>query len=128
MGRMKTKINLICKSKHLILCVLVLIFLSSCASPTAPNIKSVDDLKGRKLLVGRFIFYVNGKLIEPHEVVEVEYDELDNDTDASRRKEKKTDTENEKYTYLFINLHFNNISECTGLKKNLQYSRLLLTV
>jgi hypothetical protein len=59
---MKTKINSLCKSKYLVVYVVVLItFLSSCALPRyALNIKSVDDLKGRKLLVGRFVLYVNG--------------------------------------------------------------------
>lgn len=82
---MKTKVSSLSKSKHLILCLLILIiFLPSCAT-TVSNIKSVDDLKGRKLLVGRFIFYVNGKLIEPHERVKHRYD-----------KGKKTKTEEDK--------------------------------
>ena len=50
-------------NKFLVLYVLVLVaFLSGCYT-TASNIKSVDELKGNKLLVGRFVFYVNDKLV-----------------------------------------------------------------
>jgi hypothetical protein len=66
---MKTKVGSLNKSKHLILCMLVLIiFLSSCAT-IAPNIKSTNELKEDKLLVGRFVFYENDKLIKIREKV-----------------------------------------------------------
>lgn len=77
-------------NKFLVLYVLVLVaFLSSCAT-TAPNIKSVDDVKGHKLLVGRFVFYVNEKLIEPHEAVKF-------DTPYSRRERKRETETDEEY-------------------------------
>jgi len=88
---MKTKINSLSKSKHLVMCVLaMIIFLASCTT-IAPNIKSVDDIKGHKLLVGRFIFYVNGKLIEPHERRK-EFLKLT----PTRKARKKTKTEEDK--------------------------------
>lgn len=99
---MKTKVSSLRKSKHLILCVLVLlIFLSSCAT-TAPNIKSVDDLKGRKLLAGRFIFYVNEKLIEPHERVKY------NKPTSTRERRKKTKTEEDKEIIVGFTIFLHN--------------------
>ncbi len=64
-------------------------FLSSCAT-TTPNIKSVDDLKGRKLLAGKFVFYVNEKLVKPHEAVKY-------NNPYTLEEERKTDRKDKEY-------------------------------
>lgn len=54
------------KKKSLVLCILIFVlFVAGCAT-TVSNIKSVDELKGNRLLVGRFVFYVNDKLVNLH--------------------------------------------------------------
>ncbi len=67
---MKNKTNPHYKSKFLVLYVLVLATLLSSCAQTIPNIKSTQELKGNKLLVGRFVFYENEKLVNISEKVE----------------------------------------------------------
>ena len=79
-------------NKFLVLFVLVLVaFLSGCYSyTTVSNIRSVNELKGKRLLVGRFVFYVNGKLVKPHKAVKY------NNPDTIE-EERETDKKDKEY-------------------------------
>ena len=50
--------------KQFILAVVFISILTGCAT-TVPNVESVSDFEGKKLLIGRFVFSVNGEIIEP---------------------------------------------------------------
>jgi hypothetical protein len=50
--------------KQVILAVVFVSILTGCAT-TVPNVESVSDFEGKKLLIGRFVFSVNGEIIEP---------------------------------------------------------------
>ncbi len=91
------EINSLCKSKYQVICVLMaIIFLSSCAYNKAYNIKTTDDLKGKKLMVGRFLFSDNNKLILPvEESNRATYNEFEapipeGETNTTKAEEKKT--------------------------------------
>jgi hypothetical protein len=78
------KINSLCKSKYQVIYVLVAIILLSSCVRNAPSIKSADDLKSRKILVGRFDFYANGKPSLPRYV-----SKLESDRDKRRERNKR---------------------------------------
>ena len=50
--------------KQVILAVLFISILTGCAT-IVPNVESVSDFEGKKLLIGRFVFSVNREIIEP---------------------------------------------------------------
>jgi hypothetical protein len=81
------------KKKSLILYFLIFVlFVAGCAT-TVSNIQSVDELKGNKLLVGRFVFYSNGKLVNLRELIKelVALDELTIEDHADDDEHGQTD-------------------------------------
>ncbi len=81
--------------KQIILGVVFILILNSCAT-TVPNVESVSDFEGKKLLIGRFVYSFNGKIIEPKEVskYDTEYDDIEAQVDKSdtHAEEKKINT------------------------------------
>ena len=67
---MSNRTNQFYKNKLVILCISVFVLFSAggCLEHTiTPNIKSANEIKGKKLLAGKFVFYKNGKLIEKNQ-------------------------------------------------------------
>ncbi|MCP4265853.1 MAG: hypothetical protein GY777_09810 [Candidatus Brocadiaceae bacterium] len=78
--------------KKIILVFTLSFFVAGCFT-TASNIESIDDLKGKKLLVGRFVFFVNGKLVKPKVVPKnAVYNNSKTGTDNTGKEKNKMNT------------------------------------
>ncbi len=78
--------------KQIILAVVFISILAGCAT-TVSNVESVSDFEGKKLLIGRFVFSVNGEVIEPE--YGAVYDDIETQVEKSgtHAEEKKIKTE-----------------------------------
>ncbi len=77
--------------KQVILAVVFISILTSCAT-IVPNVESVSNFEGKKLLIGRFVFSVNGEIIEPK--YSTVYDDIETQVEKSgtHAEEKKIKT------------------------------------
>ena len=77
--------------KQVILAIVFISILTSCAT-TVPNVESVSDFEGKKLLIGRFVFSVNGEIIEPKYRTVYEDIETQVEKSGTHAEEKKIKT------------------------------------
>jgi hypothetical protein len=54
-----------CMARTMAATVFVVLTLATGCCSIAKNVKSADDVKGRKVLAGRFVFYDGGRLVKP---------------------------------------------------------------
>jgi len=77
--------------KQVILAVLFISILTGCAT-IVPNVESVSDFEGKKLLIGRFVFSVNGEIIEPKYGAVYDDTETQVEKSGTHAEEKKIKT------------------------------------
>jgi len=77
--------------KQVILAVVLMSILTGCAT-IVPNVESVSDFEGKKLLIGRFVFSVNREIIEPENGAVYDDTETQVEKSGTHAEEKKIKT------------------------------------
>ena len=77
--------------KQVILAVVLISILTGCAT-IVPNVESVSDFEGKKLLIGRFVFSVNREIIEPENGAVYDDTETQVEKSGTHAEEKKIKT------------------------------------